>query len=131
MVKEEIKKQILEVVDQLYLETLDDDTFGFAKVSIVDMIAHLCTTYGPITWSNLESNCTSISSMWTPDDPIKTLWECLCEAQHISIVGGDLLTDGAICNLMFIMFETTCIFTTTCDTWCIKPAANQTLIEFC
>ncbi len=104
-VREEIKKQILEMIDQLYLVALDNDTFGFAKVSIADMIAHLHTTYGPITHSNLETNCGSTTNMWTPDDPIKTLWECLCKVQHISIVGGDPLTNGAICNLMLTFLK--------------------------
>jgi len=63
MVKEEIKKQILEAVDWLYLVALDDDMFGFAEVSIMDMIAHLCTSYRPPTHSDLEMNCTSIAKM--------------------------------------------------------------------
>jgi len=131
MVKEEIKKQILEAVDQLYLVALDDDMFRFAKVSIADMIAHLHTNYGPLTHSNLEINCTSIASMWTPDDPIKALWECLHEVQCISIVGGDPLINSAIHDLMLIMFERIGVFTTVCDTWHVKPVANHTLIEFC
>jgi len=28
------------------------------------------------------------------------------------------------------MFEATGVFTTACDMWCVKPVANQTLIEF-
>jgi len=80
------------------------------------MIAHLCTNYGPITHSTLETNHASIANVWTPDDPIETLWECLHEIQHISIEGGDPLTDSAIRNLTFIMFETTGVFTTACDT---------------
>jgi len=71
--KEEMKNQSLEAVDQLYLAALDNDTFRFSDVTIADMITHLCTTYGPITCWELETNCTSISTVWTPDDPIKTL----------------------------------------------------------
>jgi len=69
--------------------------------------------------------------MWTPKDPIKTLWEHLCKVQHISIAGGNPLTDGAIKDLTLIMFETTSVFTTACDMWQVKPVANQMLIEFC
>jgi len=53
--KEEMKKQILEAVNRLYLAALDDDTFGFAEVSIADMVTHLHTTcYGPITHLSLK-----------------------------------------------------------------------------
>jgi len=113
--KEELKKQLLEAVDCLYFAALDDDMFGFSEVSIADLVVHLHTTYGPITCSELESNCASIATMWTPKDPIKTLWEHLCIVQCISVAGSNPLTDGAIKDLMIIMFETTGVFITTCD----------------
>jgi len=114
MVKEdEIKKQILEAVDCLYLVELNNDTFGFTKVSIADMIAHLCTNCGPLTCSNLEVSCASIAIMWTPDNPIEMLWECLHEVQHISICTRWSIDQCAIHNLTLIMFEMTSVFTTT------------------
>jgi len=82
-----MKKQILEAFDRLYLAALDDDTFGFSEVTIAVMITNLHTTYGPITCQELKTNCASIPTMWTPDDPIETLWECLHKVQCISIAG--------------------------------------------
>ena len=101
----------------MYLVALDDDTFGFSKVSIADMVAHLHTTYGHITRIKLESNHASISTMSTPKDPIETLWEHLCKVQCISIAGSNLLMDGTIKDLTLIMFEMTSVFTTACNTW--------------
>jgi len=95
------------------------------------MITHLHTTYGPITRRELEINCASIPTMWTPDDPIETLWGCLREVQCISIAGGDPLTNAAIHDLTLLMFEAMGVFTMACDMWRIKPMANQTLVEFC
>ncbi len=66
---------ILAAVDQLFLASLDDDTFGFAQVSITDMLTHLQTTRGTITYADLEANCTSIATLWSPADPIVLLWE--------------------------------------------------------
>ncbi len=131
MVQEEIKKQLLITVNCLYLAALDNDTFSFADVTVVAMVTHLRTNYGPITHAKLETNHASIATIWTPDNPIKTLWEHLWEIQCISITGGDALTDNAIKDLTLIMFEATSMFTTACDTWCICPLATQTLIEFC
>ncbi len=130
-VKEEIKKQLLASVDRIYLATLDDNLFGFADVSIAEMLNHLRTTYGPITCAELECNCASIATVWTPDDPIEHLWECLREIQRISAAGNDPLMDNTIIDLTFTMFEATGMFTTACDTWRIHPIANKMLIEFC
>jgi len=62
--KEEMKKQILEAVYHLYLAFLDNNTFGFAEVTITDMITHLHTTYGPIT--PMEPSMTSRYSCSKP-----------------------------------------------------------------
>jgi len=69
--------------------------------------------------------------IWTLDYPIENLWECTREIQHISEARGDSITNATIRNLTFLMFDTTGVFGTTCNTWCICPVANQTLIEFC
>jgi len=74
-VQEEIKQQLLTVIIQLYLVKINDDTFGFFDLTIATMITHLHTNYGPIMHAKLENNCASISTIWTPDDPIETLWE--------------------------------------------------------
>ena len=128
--KEEMKRQLLDAVERLYLAALDDDTFGFADVSISAMLVHLRTTYGPITRGELEANRASIATMWTHDEPIETLWERMREVQRIALTGGDPLTDDALRDLTLLMFEATGVFTTACDMWRVKPEANQTLIEF-
>jgi len=128
--REEMKKQLLEAVERLFLAALDDDTFGFADVSVAAMITHLRTTYGPITRADLELNCASIGTVWTPDEPIETLWEKLRKIQCLSVAGGDPLTDNAIKDLAFLMFEATGVFTTACDMWRVRPPGNQTLVEF-
>jgi len=129
-VQEEIKKQLIIAIDCLYLAKLNNDTRGFVNVTMVAMIMHLHTNYGPILCIELEINCASISTIWTPDNPIESLWECLCKIQCISITGSDPLTNNAIKDLTFLMVEATGIFTTACNTWCICPIAQQTLIKF-
>ncbi len=62
-VQEEIKKQLLTAINQLYLA--DDDTFGFADITVAAMLMHLHTNYGPITCAELENNCASIATIWT------------------------------------------------------------------
>jgi len=94
--REELKKLTLAAVDQLFLASLDDDTFGFAQVSVTDMLTHLQTTYGTITCADLEANCASIATLWSPADPIKLLWECLHEVQCITNVRDDPITNQAI-----------------------------------
>jgi len=80
--------------------------------------------------ADLELNRTSIGTVWTPDEPIKMLWEKLREIQCLSVAGGDPLTDNAIKDLAFLMFEATGVFTTACNMWHVRLPSNQTLVEF-
>ena len=128
--REELKKQILTAVDQLYLDALDDATFGFAQVSVYDMLTHLSTTYGTITRTELEANRASIATLWTPGEPIEQLWGRLREVQRIATAGGDPISDLAILDLTFLLFESTGVFTAACAIWRSRSAATKTVPEF-
>ena len=45
----EIKKQLLQAVDDIYWKALKDRLLGYGNVTIRNMIDHLLTTYGTIT----------------------------------------------------------------------------------
>jgi len=127
---EELKKQILGAVNRLYLTILEDATFGFATVSVADMIAHLQNTYGTLTRTDLEKNRASISSLWTPSEPIELLWDRLREVQRIAAFGNEPISDAAIVELTHLLFETSGVFAHTCETWLAHPANQRTYAEF-
>jgi len=109
---EELKKQLILAVDQLYLTALEDPLFGYATVTVIDMITHLSTTYGTLTWSILEKNRASISSLWTPTEPIELLWERLHEVCRIATAGNDPILDAVAIDLTHLLFESTGLFLT-------------------
>jgi len=129
--REEIKKQILAAVDRMYLTILEDATFGFANITVIDLLTHLSTTYSTITQSDLEINCTSIATIWSITDPIELLWNCLREVQCIAAAGGNPLSEAALMDLTTIMLESTGIFSLACNMWRLHPTTNKTYIEFC
>jgi len=94
--RKELKKQILDAIDHLYLTILEDAIFGFSNVSVADMIGHLQTTYGTVTRTDLEKNRASIATLWTPSEPIELLWSRLREVQRIATCGNEPIADAAI-----------------------------------
>jgi len=129
-VREELKKQLLLAVDQLYLAALEDPIFGFANVTLAAMLNHLTTTYGTLSCSDLEKNRASIRTLWTPTEPIERLWERLREVRRIATAGADPIADSVAINLTHLLFEATGVFTHACETWLTRPAANKTMTEF-
>jgi len=128
--REELKKQILGSIDCLYLTILEDATFGFSNVSVADMIAHLQTTYGTVTHTDLEKNRASISTLWTPSEPIKLLWDWLREVQRIATVGQEPISDAAVIKLTHLLFESSGVFPHACEAWVAHLANQRTYAEF-
>jgi hypothetical protein len=74
-VRESIKQQILAAVNSIYYQDLEDDEFGYADVTIPNIITHLTTMYGQLTAADLENNRAKLTEQWNPDDPIEDLWK--------------------------------------------------------
>jgi hypothetical protein len=55
-VQQALKKQITSVFEPMYLDILNDNMVGYAKILARDMLDHLFETYGNITGVDLEIN---------------------------------------------------------------------------
>jgi hypothetical protein len=51
-----LKKQIITVVEPMYIDILNDDLVGFANTHSRDMLDHLFLSYGSITAVDIEQN---------------------------------------------------------------------------
>jgi hypothetical protein len=77
LVNEFLLQMILTAVNPLYYQTLEDDDFDYAHVTIPAIIIHLTTTYGSTitTVTDLVANRNSLADAWTPDEPFENLWK--------------------------------------------------------
>jgi hypothetical protein len=55
-VQSALKKQIITVIESMYIEILNDDLVGFANTTSQDMLDHLFLSYGSITALDIEQN---------------------------------------------------------------------------
>jgi hypothetical protein len=65
-VQQALKKQIISVLEPMYLDDLNDNMVGFTNISARDMLDHIFGTYGKITVVDLEIN---FEHMWRAWDP--------------------------------------------------------------
>ncbi len=121
---------LMTAINCLYLAALDNNTFGFANVSMATMLTHLHTTYGPFTHAELETNQARIVTLWSPTKPIESLSEQLHEVQHIAAIGGNPIVDVALIDLTIILLKSTGVFTMACNFWHVHLVANKTICKF-
>jgi hypothetical protein len=90
-VQQALKKKIINVFEPMYLDVLNDDMVGFAKISARDMLDHLSTTYGNINAVDLENNFEHMGRAWDPQQPVESLFKQIQDCADYSEAGGSLL----------------------------------------
>jgi hypothetical protein len=129
-VREEVKQQILTAIDAIYLQDLEDDTFGFADVTVITMLSHLDTTYGTLEASDLEANRNKLSVQWNPDAPFENFWLRIRNIRAIAASGGDAIPDGATVELSLVALRKAGVYEHAITSWEDKPMADQTWATF-
>jgi hypothetical protein len=93
MVHSAIKKQIITVVEPMYIEILNDDRVGFANTNSRDISDRLFLSYGSITAVDIEQNFENIRKAWDPQQPVETLFNQIQYCVNFAEAGG--VTIGA------------------------------------
>jgi hypothetical protein len=92
-VQSALKKQIIMVVEPLYIEILNDDLIGFANNTYRDMLDHLFLSYDSITALDIEQDFENMRKSWDPQQPVETLFKKIQDCVDFAEAGG--VTIGA------------------------------------
>lgn len=77
-----LKKLLIEAVPDTFLKAKRDHLFGYANVTVLQLLTHLDLTYGTITATDLDLNEANMEKEWSPTQPLEDLWNQieLCQA---------------------------------------------------
>ena len=129
-VAESIRKQILESIASTFYDVLADDTFGYADVTIVQLLTHLTSEYGTLTRTDLELNRNLLKETWNPDAEFATLWTRIKTVRQIATAGGDAISDNTTMELTLIALRQAGVYAHAIQTWDDKTDADQTYDNF-
>jgi hypothetical protein len=78
-----LKALFIAVIDDVYIAELCDETMQNTKnVTVRDLLAHLTTTYGAITFTQLDLNLAQLDVEFNPpDEPMEALWKSVKECR--------------------------------------------------
>ena len=129
-VHESLRQLLLTAVDPLYYQSLEDDEFGYADVDTPTIIAHLVTTYGTITATDLVTNRNSLADAWNPDEPFENLWKRIRSVRQMATTGGEAISDDATIELTISLLQQAGVYDHAITTWDDKELADQTWTNF-
>jgi hypothetical protein len=75
MVQSALKKQIITVIEPMYIEILNDDLVGFANTTSSEMLDHLFLSYGSITAADIEHKFENMRKALDPQQPVETIFK--------------------------------------------------------
>ena len=112
-----LKQQILSAIDTSYITRLKDAEVGYAAVTAKQILQHLITKYGTITFEDLAKNTEVLNEPWNSEKPICTLWDRIMECQRIAIAGGVTIDDKVAMYTALNLLKDTGLFSSYILNW--------------
>ena len=123
----QLKNLLLQAVPHEYLDSLYDDTHGFAEASILDMLDLLMDTYGDIDDDALEDNLKKITAPWDPTTKIITVFTNGNRCRKFATEGGEPIADSKYMRMLLQVFTESGVFGRAIEDWDAKPRAEKTV----
>ena len=108
---------VLNAINKVYLVELEDNNFGFAEISALDMLEHLEDRYTTVSRNDLKENCEDLKAAWNPDCPIKILWLQMQNAQALAAAGNKAISDRTAMELVIESFQKSEIMDNAVNKW--------------
>jgi hypothetical protein len=86
-VQQALKKQIISVLEPMYVDISNDNMVGYANISTRDTLDQLLETYGNITAVDLEINFEHMRRAWDPQHPVEPFFKKIQDCADYSEEG--------------------------------------------
>ena len=129
-VRHAIKKQLLEAVEDEYLEDLKDQDTGYANVTPLEMIEHLYTDYGDMTEQDISNIKASIKVDYDTNTTMISYFSNLRNIRNIAVRAGNPISDSDMLAEIYLVMGRTGIYEKGLDDWNELPAASKTWPQF-
>ena len=125
-----LRNLILNSVHNKYINDLEDDLTGYAKVSPLQLMTHLWSAYGTVDDADHAANEDAMKKPWTPPEPIATLFEQLKKGQDFAARGNEIIDDTQLIRWGYQNIKNTGLFNRECERWRKKEPKEKSWKDF-
>jgi hypothetical protein len=126
-----LRNQLLAACPEDYIYDLIHNKIGVINnVTKLEIRTLLWTTYGEITYADLDANLARMTKAWHPPTPIEFLFKQLEEAGTFAIAGNAAIGENNIVRSGYNTIFATGLFDFACREWLAKPDAAKTMPLF-
>ena len=129
-VREALKKQIIDAIDDEYLEDLKDPDTGYANVTPLQMLKHLYNEYGELTAQEISANRTKLKNDYDTNVTMVSYFYKIREIRNIATRAGNPISDNDVIAEIYLVMARTGIFDKAINNWDELPAVDKTWARF-
>jgi hypothetical protein len=120
-----LKRQLIKAVPAIYLAALRDPINNFSRVSVLNILDHLDTTYGTITSDDLAKNLQNMHREWSSTQPLEALWDNINQCRHMALA-LDPISDRAAVQAALDNLDRSGVFIDAVKFWRLRPEVDRT-----
>jgi hypothetical protein len=120
-----LKTALLKAVPHTYIQELQDRKLGFATTTTKQLLHHLDTNYGTVSFNDLTRNLENMKKAWNGEPPIEDLWTQIQLARAYA-EDHDPITEKAAIMAAVTIIKGSGLFIDDLKTWNNKPIADKT-----
>ena len=120
-----LRDALLVAVPHIYIDPLKDETFGFANVSPLAILAHLVTEYATVTPDDLQLNLEQLKEPMDIALSVEHVFARVRKCRAYALPHDPISEAMAVRSTVQVL-EATGLFAATLREWRMKPLAQQT-----
>ena len=116
-----LKAQVIEAVEEIYIQSLRNKYVGYANVTTKKLLNHLYTSYANITPSTLLDNDKIMREPLDPSQPLDTFFAKIEECQELAAAGNTPYTPEQVLAIAYQTLFSSGVYVDGCKEWRRKP----------
>jgi hypothetical protein len=125
-----LKKQLINSVDEIYIQSLRNRMNGYANVTARTMLDHLIQHYGRMQPQDMTANIEMLNRRWDPSTPIETLIKQVEDCRDFAEDGNSPIQANTLINSSYTNIFNTGMYKQECNEWIRRPIEEQTWPNF-
>ena len=121
-----LKSQLINAVDEVFIQSLRNKYTGYASSSTKDILNYLYDNYAKITDTALQENDGKMRAPYDPSLPIETFFAKIEECQEFAAAGNTAYTSEQILSMAYQGIFRSGVFPEGCKDWRKKPPLEKT-----
>ena len=129
-VEQALKTQVIEAVEEIYIQSLRNKYVGYANVTTKELLDHLYSSYANITPSTLLENDKKMRDPLDPSQPLDTFFARMEECRELAAAGNTPYTAAQILSTAYQALFSSGAYSDGCKEWRRKPEEEKNWESF-